>query len=226
MNRAVHALTRLDRMDISKITPLVDSWLAKGVNLPLAGPFVAHCPESVEQWRELLTSDPAEADDSGVGSMSSVYVRALLANTYKPIVMGRDMGTREFMSQMLGKNLRWETLGIFFAAASRAAYDTPQFAPLYSTNEQRHRLIKDLTYIGDCCLETCLGLDCLNDLQLVLQYENFIVHSQVDGDQSECLFLHTCGIRSRSIWLTLRSRLSLLEKNRRRGQLLVCSGLS
>ena len=187
MNRAVHALTRLDRMDISKIMPLVDSWLAKGVNLPMAGPFVAHCLGSVEQWRELLTSDPViEVEDSGVGSMSSVYVKALLANTYRPIFMHRDMGTQEFISQMLGKNLRWETLGIFFAAASRATYDTPQFAPLYSTNEQRHTLIKALTYIGDCCLETCLELDCLNDLQLVLQYENFIVHSQVDGDQSEC----------------------------------------
>jgi hypothetical protein len=25
----------------------------------------------------------------------------------------------------------------------------------------------------------------LNDLQLIVQYENFIVHSYVDGDQSE-----------------------------------------
>ncbi|KAH7145479.1 hypothetical protein B0J13DRAFT_553560 [Dactylonectria estremocensis] len=185
MNRAVHALTRLDRMDISKIMPLVYSWLAKGVNLPIAEPFVVHCLKSVEHWRELLTPESAiEVEDSGFGSMSSVYVKALLSNTHKPIVMHRDMSTQEFISQMLGKNLRWESLGIFFVAASRAAYDTPYFTPLYSTNEQRRRLIKALTYIGDSCLETCLELDCLNDLQLVLQYENFIVHSQVDGDQS------------------------------------------
>lgn len=187
MNSAVHAFTRLDRMDISKLTPLVHSWLAKRVNLPLAGPFVVRCLESVERWRELLTSDPViEVEDSRFGSMSSVYVRVLLENTHEPIVMHRDMSTEDFLSQMLGKNLRWESLGIFFVAAARAAYDTPYFTPLYSTNEQRHRLIKALTYVGDCCLETCLELDCLNDLQLVLQYENFIVHSQVDGDQSEC----------------------------------------
>ncbi|KAJ5103640.1 hypothetical protein N7532_004169 [Penicillium argentinense] len=33
-------------------------------------------------------------------------------------------------------------------------------------------------------IKISLSLDCLNDLQLILQYENFIVHSYVDGDQS------------------------------------------
>ncbi|KAL7784558.1 hypothetical protein V8C37DRAFT_413325 [Trichoderma ceciliae] len=34
----------------------------------------------------------------------------------------------------------------------------------------RRGLIKALTYIGDCSLETCIALNYLNDLQLVLQY--------------------------------------------------------
>ncbi|KAL6922576.1 hypothetical protein FSST1_006602 [Fusarium sambucinum] len=172
-------------MDISKITPLVQSWLEKGVNLPLAGAFVVCCLNSVIRWRQLLTPDPTiESGDKELGSMASIYARALLANTRKPIIMHQDMTTQNFLSQMLETNLRWESLGIFFVAAARAAYDTTHFAPLYSTNEQRHRVIKALTYIGDCCLETCIELDCLNDLQLILQYENFIIHSQVDGDQS------------------------------------------
>lgn len=198
-DRAIHALTRLDRIDISKITPLVHLWLDKGTNLPLAEPFVAGCLESVKQWRQLLTSDPMiEAGDFGPESMGSIYVKALLANTRKPIVMHRGMSPQEFLAQILEKNLRWESLGIFFIAAARAAYDISSFTPLYSTHEQRHRLIKTLTYIGDCCLETCIELDCLNDLQLVLQYENFIVHSQVDGDQSEyCLsYLHIPRLKS------------------------------
>ncbi|RFU75129.1 fungal specific transcription factor domain-containing [Trichoderma arundinaceum] len=73
---------------------------------------------------------------------------------------------------------------MFLAAACRAALDTSSFAPLYNSDEGRRGLIKALMYIGDCCLEICIALDCLNDLQLVLQYENLIVHSQVDGDQS------------------------------------------
>jgi hypothetical protein len=40
---------------------------------------------------------------------------------------------------------------------------------------------------SDRCLELSISLDCLNDLQLVLQYENFISHSNVDGDESKRL---------------------------------------
>lgn len=192
-DRAFYALSCLNRMNISKVTTLVEFWLARGVNLPLAGPFVTCCLESVHQWRQSLTSNPViQTGDFGLESVSSVYVRTLLANTNKPLVMHLDMDTKDFLSQMQGKNLRWESLGIFFTAAARAAYDTSCFAPLYSTHEQRHKLIKTLTHIGDCCLETCIELDCLNDLQLVLQYENFIVHSQVDGDQSESFFSCRC----------------------------------
>lgn len=185
MDRAMHALTRLDRMEISEITPLVRSWLFKGANLPLAGPFVAQCLESVERWRDVAMQESTNGIDiSSFESAGTAYVKPLLLNTQRPLAMSRDMTTAEFFAQILGKNLRWESLGIFFAAAARAAYDTPYFPPLYTTNEQRQKWNRSLTYIGDCCLDTCLALDCLNDLQLVLQYENCIVHSQVDGDQS------------------------------------------
>jgi len=102
------------------------------------------------------------------------------------------MSTKDYLSQMLAENLRWESLGIFFTAAARAAYDTTSFPILYSTNEERRKLIKELTHLGDGCLDTCLELDCLNDLQLILQYENLIVHSQVDGDQSAISLLLIC----------------------------------
>ncbi|KAJ3543636.1 hypothetical protein NM208_g3469 [Fusarium decemcellulare] len=180
VDRATHALRRLRRVDISKITPLVRFWLEKGVNLPLAEPFVAPCLEAVEQWRQVLGPGPDRSH-----TQSAETVLALLANTLKPIVMRRQMNPRDYLFQMTRRNLRWESLGILFTAAARAAYDIPLFAPLYTSNEQRRRLIKELTFIGDCCLETCLVLDCLNDLQLILQYENMIVHSQVDGDQSK-----------------------------------------
>lgn len=88
---------------------------------------------------------------------------------------------------MNGDNVRWESTGIFLAAASRAALDIPFFPALYKSEEQRRDIIRDLARLGDDCLEVCLGLDCLNDLQLVLQYENFIVYSQVYGDQSRSL---------------------------------------
>ncbi|KAJ0116896.1 hypothetical protein J7T55_003310 [Diaporthe amygdali] len=186
MDRAMHALSFLDHMDISEVTPLLRSWLEKGVNLPLAGPIVSECLWSVEHWKNVLTPNPSsrEVHLSGPEITSAGCVAALLANTLKPLEMNSNLTKHEFLAQMVESNLRWETFGIFFAAAARAAYDTPSFPPLYTVNEHRRRLIQRLTYISDCCLDTSLALDCLNDLQLILQYENFIVHSQIDGDES------------------------------------------
>ncbi|KAJ4865317.1 fungal specific transcription factor domain-containing protein [Trichoderma breve] len=152
-DRANHALSLLDQLQVSGLASLIRFWLKKGVSLALGEPFVE-------------------------------TARVLLENTHRPIRVHRHSTPSEYLSQMSGRNIRWESLGIFLAAASRAALDTSSFGPLYNSDEGRRGLIKALTYIGDCCLETCLALDCLNDLQLVLQYENLIVHSQVDGDQS------------------------------------------
>ena len=43
-------------------------------------------------------------------------------------------------------------------------------------------------HLSDRCLEMCLSLDCLNDMQLLLQYENWIIHTFLDGDQSKQTF--------------------------------------
>jgi hypothetical protein len=68
---------------------------------------------------------------------------------------------------------------------SRATIDIPFFPLLYNTEEQQYNLRRLATKLSDFALEISLSLDCLNDLQLMVQYENFIVHSYVDGDQSE-----------------------------------------
>lgn len=79
---------------------------------------------------------------------------------------------------------RWETLGIFFLAVSRASVDITLFPSLYMTMERRHTLRKLFTKLSDYALEICLSLDCL-DIQLALQYEIFIMHSFVNGDHSK-----------------------------------------
>ncbi|RBR20112.1 uncharacterized protein FIESC28_05391 [Fusarium coffeatum] len=54
----------------------------------------------------------------------------------------------------------------------------------FPTEAQRRHIRRLTMHFADRCLDICLSLDCLNDLQLILQYENFILHSLVDGDQS------------------------------------------
>lgn len=183
LDKANHALSLLDQLQVSALASLVRFWLKKGVSLALAEPFVETCVDAAVDWRELST--PPMGINAGDANATIQRARVLLENTHRPLVFHKHSTPSEYLQQMSGENLRWESLGIFLAAASRAALDTSSFAPLYNSDERRRGLIKALMYIGDCCLETCLALDCLNDLQLVLQYENLIVHSQVDGDQSK-----------------------------------------
>ncbi|CAH0005360.1 unnamed protein product [Clonostachys byssicola] len=181
--RAIYTLRRLDQLDIPNLHLLVRTWLGRGVNLPLAEPFVASCSEAIVALGAMFKERAVTSTD-GDNMEVSRWARFILENTLKPMKLRRNSTLADFIALMVGDNLRWETLGIFFTAASRACLDTPAFNALYANEEERRVLVKTLTYMSDCCLETCLALDYLNGLQLVLQYENFVVHSQVDGDQS------------------------------------------
>ncbi|KAJ4304884.1 hypothetical protein N0V90_000412 [Kalmusia sp. IMI 367209] len=59
-----------------------------------------------------------------------------------------------------------------------------RFEPLFRSFEARRNLQKVAVRFSDRCLDISLSLDRLNDLQLLLQYENWISHSCLDGDQS------------------------------------------
>lgn len=155
---------------------LVLFWLAKGANLALAEPFVAQCAESVSQ---LFTFHDE--------NWHLLYARRLMHNSAKPMHFDRDSKVTTFSSQFLDHCSRWETLGIFFTALSRASIDIPFFPSLYTKEEDQFILRRLATKLSDFALEISLSLDCLNDLQLIVQYENFIVHSYVDGDQSESI---------------------------------------
>ncbi|CAG7924654.1 unnamed protein product [Penicillium olsonii] len=163
----------LTKYELSAMKDLVVFWLAKGANLALAEPFVNQCTRSVSQ---LFTYHDE--------NWHLVYARRLLHNSAQPLHFNDSSDLDGFSAQFLDHNSRWETLGIFFAAVSRATIDIPFFPSLYATEQQQYTLRRLCTKLCDFALEISLSLDCLNDLQLIMQYENFIVHSYVDGDQS------------------------------------------
>ncbi|KAJ5582467.1 hypothetical protein N7535_001087 [Penicillium sp. DV-2018c] len=158
---------------LSAMRDLVMFWLVKGANLALAEPFVNECAQSVSQ---LFTYH----DDN----WHLIYARRLMQNSAQPLQFNDTTDLAEFSAQFLDHNARWETLGIFFAAVSRATIDIAFFPSLYTTEQEQYTLRRLCTKLCDFALEISLSLDCLNDLQLIMQYENFIVHSYVDGDQS------------------------------------------
>lgn len=149
------------------------------MNLALAGPFTNQCAQTIE----CLLSPVVK----GTGLAAEVS-RTLFLNSYSPLNTATTGSIEEFSERFCHANARWETLGLFFTAASRAAIDLASFESLYTTDQQRRNFQKLALHYADRCLDISLSLDCLNDLQLLLQYENFINHSFVDGDQSMLSF--------------------------------------
>ncbi|KAK8150906.1 hypothetical protein G3M48_004586 [Beauveria asiatica] len=158
-------------VSIESCCSLILAWTARGSSLPLAGPFLDHC---IGTMRQLFPNQGQTA------VASTELSRSLFYHTSRPVDMASSTTLHDFQAQFGHQRCRWETFGFFFTAASRAAIEMSKFD---SAREYR-----DLQRLGmnlsDLSLDIALSLDCLNDLQLVLQYENWILHSFVDGDQS------------------------------------------
>ena len=161
---------------ISSCRKLVEAWMAKGVNLALAGSFTASCAEASEYIINSVTE--------GIQDVTEVS-RNLCASSCRPLITDATTTIEDFCTNFCQINTRWETLGLFFATVSRATTDLNFFEGLYETEQQRQNFRRLAMYYSNRCLDTALTFDCLNDLQLTLQYENVIAHSYVDGDQSQ-----------------------------------------
>lgn len=164
---------------------LIETWASKGINLPLAEPFTLLCAT-------VACSTISDCDDDGEPSrplevpQSTLRTsKQLFAQTCKPLKARIEDTIETFGELFCRKRARWETLGVFFTAVSRATIDIAQFDGLYNSEQERRALRRLTMRFSDTCLDIALSLDCLNDLQLILQYENFILHSLVDGDQSK-----------------------------------------
>jgi hypothetical protein len=168
---------------ISSLIDLVKFWLAKGVNLALAEPIVLQCTESAEQFLA-----PRRSTDS---NYYSSLVQDLVNNSASPLAFSKTSTLSDYTHQFCGQNIRLETLGIFLVTVIRATIDIPFFPPLYAIEAQRRRLRYLGTALINSTLELCLSIDCLNDLQLIFQYEHWIVMSYIYGDQSR--WLHCKG---------------------------------
>ncbi|KAJ5821717.1 uncharacterized protein N7525_011001, partial [Penicillium rubens] len=165
----------LNTFPLAAMKDFVTFWLATGANLALAEPFTEKCTENMTR---LFTSFSQE------DNWHLAYAQRLTQNSREPLQFNSTSDMESFSAQFLDQKFRWESLGIFLSAVTRAAIDISFFPPLFKTEKDQFMLRKLSTKLSDLALDIALSLDCLNDLQLVLQYENCIVHTHVDGDQS------------------------------------------
>ena len=162
---------------------LIEQWTGSGVNLALAEPFTKHCAETIEHMLRCST---------GYAPSHKTISRNFFTQSWRPLAANANTTLEDFCAEFSYGNARWETIGLFFTAASRASIETLPFDALYSTKKEQRYFQKLAMLFSDQCLDIALSLDCLNDLQLILQYENFILHSIVDGDQSKPTFIVVC----------------------------------
>ncbi|RSL68611.1 hypothetical protein CEP54_002641 [Fusarium duplospermum] len=179
MTNMSHGAKLVDQMQRLLSLPtcysMLRQWSAQETNLALAGSFVDQCAETV---RFPFPEEPESPVDN-VGT-----AKLLFANSGRQLITDPADTPGNYASQFCQKNARWETLGLFCTAVSRATIDVMNAQGSYKTSMRYRGLSRLAMQFSDAFLEIAVYLDCLNDLKLLLQYENFILHSMVDGDQT------------------------------------------
>lgn len=170
----------LESFDPDALNDLVAFWRATGANLALAEPLVDICMRhTLDDLRSLSSHHRG-----GTADPYLAYTRNLLGSSSRPLLVQTPVPTLEgYCSQFLGSNTRLETIGLVFCAVIRAASETHVFPALYLEDPRRQELVALAVKLTNVIVEVILSFDMLNDLQLVLQYENFISHSYVFGVQ-------------------------------------------
>lgn len=179
ISKGAHLLNNIvSQLNIEACKRLVSFWLGKGTNLVLAGPLTEISVKSMVDELASLADDSASRD---------LFVRRLYENSAKHLVFPRTATFTEYCDEICRNNIRWETLAIAFVALGRASIDVSYYPPLYSLQAELEAFQKLVTGFADLSLEFALSLGRMGDLLLVCQYENWILHSVIDGDQSEPL---------------------------------------
>ncbi|KAF4123735.1 Fungal Zn(2)-Cys(6) binuclear cluster domain [Geosmithia morbida] len=162
---------------------LVRAWLGTGANLVLGSVFTETCLQAAQS---ILAAGSRGGEEGGSPSAEDArrISHSLFINSCKPLTAAPDTTLDEFTDQFGMGKARWESIGLFLIAVSRATF-RPRCPQPHFDSEPKRRYMRRLTmHYADRCLDICLFLDRLNDVQLILQYETFILHTLVDGDQS------------------------------------------
>lgn len=176
-------------LDSTAARSLVSRWADGGAALALGGPFVEQC---------LLATQQQFLEGRCGGQSTVAIARQLSANSAKPLTVSESRSLSAFSQQLKCRGLSWEMLALSLTAVARAALDVLCFPSLYETEGQGRLFQKKLCDLADRCLEIGLGLDCINDLTLVVQYEVWMLYTMADGNQGElrCVLAYAASDRT------------------------------
>jgi hypothetical protein len=112
------------------------------------------------------------------------FIKLLYQNSNTQLPVRPSDTISDFTRQFTGERARLESFGIFLVALAKAALFVPFYPPLYTSQAQRFALRTTTIKLMDHCWALCESLNSLNILQLLLQYERFLIHNTIDGPQS------------------------------------------
>ncbi|KAI3318158.1 hypothetical protein HD806DRAFT_319595 [Xylariaceae sp. AK1471] len=135
--------------------------------------------------KPLITALVASTENLDISSDERIKdtVKRISANTQEAIICDGQENFSTYCDQFTGQNLRWESLGIFFALLSSSAMLLPRSDPLVQKSRlSAVDLAAQLVQASSSCLELWRTSGPINDIAVMLMYQHLIVTSLHFGD--------------------------------------------
>lgn len=176
-NQQIQVLERaLDTIDVHSLKNLMEFWLAKKVCLGLSSFLVDACTLALQ-----LLLEGNLFDLSNLATVS----QKISENSARALNLSSLSCPTDLTDQIGGPNVRWETIALAFILVGRATMDIPFFPPLYTCRSELQTFQRSLVDLSDNCLDIAISFDTMSEVQLICQYEIFVLHAGFDGDQSK-----------------------------------------
>ncbi|EWZ30337.1 hypothetical protein FOZG_15828 [Fusarium oxysporum Fo47] len=159
MAKLVDQMQRL--LSLSSCYSMLQQWPAQDTNLALAGIVVDNC---VETMQHLFQENP----ETSINNVETA--KLLFAKSVRPITTDSAATLEDHASQFWQKSARWETLGLFSTAVSRAAIDMSDAQGSCKANMTCCGLSRLAMQLSDTFLDIAVSLDCLNGLRVLPQH--------------------------------------------------------
>lgn len=106
----------------------------------------------------------------------------VMESTASSVASASDIEPRVYFERFIGQNLRWESLGIFFALVATVLILLPASDPLVSNRGDLAYLVERTVNASSSCIHLwrCYGTS--SDLAAILTYQNLLVLSLHHGD--------------------------------------------
>ncbi|KAF2807241.1 uncharacterized protein BDZ99DRAFT_573110 [Mytilinidion resinicola] len=167
--------------DMSLFEKLINYWMT------LSHGYIVIAP-MMKIWTSSLWAVHHRALETQKPEALLKMAETISLNTIKPLRFDGKTTPREFAASCTGEQLRWEVVGIVFAAVGVVLMSLMDGNPLfYNDNDEpidRKQLALKVWDASESCLSFCNDFDILNDVFLWLLFENYVLSNSLHSKGS------------------------------------------